>query len=318
MHTKLRSLLLSSAILSSTYSYAAETTSYTPFYSGTLLAFFSENIAPKQLLIEPFFYQTTLPGTYNQNWSFQKTKPVHELSLSLLLETGITKSIDFTLFLNATYNQIGNLHSLLYQDTQAYLGFQALLDKKGSWTPDVRFLIGENFPTGSYEQLNPPKQLSDSSGSGAYETSFILVTAKRFYCFPKHPFNVNLNFAYTLANKTNVKGYNLYGGATDTKGTISPGSEYLFNLSIEYSLTQNWVIGTDVHYLHQNKSTFSGTLGIINPFVGDPSSDQVSVAPCLEYNYSANFGLFIASWFTVAGRNSDKFISNAISAYWIF
>lgn len=144
------------------------------------------------------------------------------------------------------------------------------------------------------------------------------MTAKKFYCFPKHPFNLNFNLEYTLSNKTNVKGCNLYGGATDTKGTISPGSEYMLNLSIEYSLTQNWVVGTDIHYLHQNKSTFSGKPGITNPLVGLPSSDQFSLAPCLEYNYNDNFGLFIASWFTVAGRNSTMFISNTISVDYTF
>ncbi|MES2200326.1 MAG: hypothetical protein V4489_09205 [Chlamydiota bacterium] len=325
MHSKLRPLLLFSSILSSSYSYSIEIdsppskdTSYTPLYAGSLLAFFSENAAPGQWEIEPYLYQTTLPGIYDQNWSFQKEKSTHELSVSLLLETGITSYLDVTLFMGSTYSQMGNQHTFLYQDTQVYLGFQVLHDTKNSWIPDLRFLVGENFPTGKYQHLIPEKQLSDNSGSGAYETSFFFVVAKTFYCSPKHPFNINFNFEYILPCKTNVKGYNLYGGGSDTRGTISPGKEYMLNLAIEYSLTQNWVIGTDIHYVHQNKSTFSGNPGVINPFIGLPSSDQISLAPCLQYNFNANFGLFIASWFTVAGRNSDKFINNTLSAYWVF
>ena len=126
------------------------------------------------------------------------------------------------------------------------------------------------------------------------------------------------NLQYTLSNKTNVKGYNLYGGGQDSKGTIAPGSEYMTNLSIEYSLTRNWVISTDIHYIHQNKSTFSGNLGVFNPILGLPSSDQFSLAPCLEYNFNQNLGLFIASWFTIAGRNSSKFIRNTFSVYYTF
>ncbi len=318
MNIRLRSLLLFSTLMPATYSYGAEPNSYIPLYSGSLLAFFSENATPGQLEIEPYLYQNTLPGSYDENWSFQKTKPIHKIASSLLLETGITQHIDITLFMTATYNQIGNLHTLLYTDMQAYLGFQILLDKKGSFIPDVRFLIGENFPTGTYQKLNPQKMLSDSSGSGAYETSFTFVVAKKFYCFPRHPFNLNFNLQYTLSNKTNVKGYNLYGGGQDSKGTIAPGSEYMTNLSIEYSLTRNWVISTDIHYIHQNKSTFSGNLGVFNPILGLPSSDQFSLAPCLEYNFNQNLGLFIASWFTIAGRNSSKFIRNTFSVYYTF
>jgi hypothetical protein len=167
MHSKLRFLLLSLCLISSTYSSETDTDSYTPYYSGTLLAFFSENIPPGLLEIQPFLFQTNYSGTYDKNWSFQKSKSSHDLSLSLLLETGITKYVDFTLFLNTTYNQLGNHQSLLYEDTQVYLGFQALLDKRGTWTPDVRFVLGENFPTGQYQQLTPDKKLSDVGGSGA-------------------------------------------------------------------------------------------------------------------------------------------------------
>ncbi len=116
MHRQLQPLLLFLSFLSSTCSYADDVSSYTPYYSGSLLSFFSENVAPGQLEIQPYLYQTTQPGNYDQNWSFQKSKTIHELSLLLLFETGITKQVDFTLNLGSTYNQIGNLHTLLYQD----------------------------------------------------------------------------------------------------------------------------------------------------------------------------------------------------------
>lgn len=292
--------------------------SYTPFYSGTLLAFFSQNVSPGLFDIEPYFFQTTISGFYSNNWSFEKTKPTHDLAATFYLETGITKYVDITLLLNAIYNQYSHFHSLLYQDMQAYLGFQILTDTKGTWIPDVRILVGENFPTGTYQDLDPAKSYSDSSGVGAYSTNFTFVTKKIFYTDPKHPFNICLNLQYFLSNKTNVKGYNVYGGTFDTKGTISPGNGYMVNLSGEFSFTQNLVIGTDIHYLHQNKSTFSGNSGTQNPFVGAYSYDQLSIAPCLEYNFTINFGIFFASWFTVAGRNSDRFITNSISAYWVF
>lgn len=67
MHTKLQPLLLFLSLLSSTWSYADDATSYTPYYSGSLLSFFSENVAPAQLEIQPYFYQTTQPGNYDQN-----------------------------------------------------------------------------------------------------------------------------------------------------------------------------------------------------------------------------------------------------------
>ncbi|MBS0626578.1 MAG: hypothetical protein JSS09_00015, partial [Verrucomicrobia bacterium] len=146
----------------------------------------------------------------------------------------------------------------------------------------------------------------------------IFVTRKIFYSFPKHPFNICLNLAYTLSSKINVKGYNIYGGNFDTEGKVFPGAQYTIDLATEYSLTKNFVIGTDIHYIHQNRSIFSGNPGITDPFVGALSSDQLSLAPCLEYNYTDNFGIFGGTWFTIAGKNSYRFITNIVTVYWVF
>lgn len=287
-----------------------------------MLAFFSTNVDPGKLCIEPYLFQTTQSGFYNQNGSFKNQKTIHDLSTSLLLETGITSWLDITLFLTTSYNQIGHLHTPLYGDTQAYLGVQLLRDEKNSWIPDVRLLFGEFFPTGKYQHLNPKKQQSDSSGSGSYETAFVFVTRKIFYNFPKHPFNFNLNLEYILSTKTNVDGYNIYGGSFDTKGRVSPGGQYIFNLAMEFSFTRHFVIGMDIDYVHQNKSVFSGNPGLgvneVIPPVGLPSSDLLSLAPTVEYTFNDNFGILGGCWFTVAGRNSTQFVSNVLSVYYMF
>ena len=181
MIKKINLILPLLALTLSSYAYSAKDTGYIPLYSGTLLAFFSENVSPGLLYVEPYLFQTTQPGFYNQNWSFQKQKTIHDLSLSMLFETGITSYLDFSLFFTASYNQISKLHTATYQDTEIYFGFQLLRDEKTSWVPDVRFLLGESFPTGKYQYLDQKKQLSDASGSGSYETFFIFVLGKTFY-----------------------------------------------------------------------------------------------------------------------------------------
>ncbi len=289
-----------------------------PFFAGTLLAFFPENVAPGELVIQPYLYMTTIAGNYGRHWSFQKTKPIHELGSSVLFETGITDRIDISLMINGTYNQYGRFHSLLYQDMQAYLGLQILTDNPKSWTPDLRFVAGEGFPTGQYQTLNPKKNFSNASGTGSYETFLVLVTRKIFHPFGKHPFNVNLNFGYTLFTKTKIKGYNFYGGDSATVGTISPGNQYFVNVAFEVCLTRNWVLGSDIHMLHQNRSLFQGTPGNSSLASGVPSWVQISLAPCLEYNFNENFGGVAGCWFTIAGKNANKFVSNQISIFYTF
>lgn len=94
------SLLLSLLLLSIpnlSYSDEKEEEGYKPLYLGTLLAFFSINIDLGNLCLEPYFYQTTQSGFYNQNWSFKKEKIIHDLTIAILLETGITSWLDIPL-----------------------------------------------------------------------------------------------------------------------------------------------------------------------------------------------------------------------------
>ena len=88
------------------------------------------------------------------------------------------------------------------------------------------------------------------------------------------------------------------------------------DLAFEYTLTQNWALALDVLYVHNNHTRFSGhkgsTYGIPNS-VGGPSSEQFSLAPALEYNWSSNCGVIAGVWFSVAGRNTADFINGVVA-----
>ncbi len=68
---------------------------------------------------------------------------------------------------------------------------------------------------------------------------------------------------------------------------------------------------------YANKSTFRGRPGESAPGVpavnGIPSSDQLSIAPAIEYNINDVSGFIGGGWFAVTGRNSPNFASVIIS-----
>ncbi len=66
----------------------------------------------------------------------------------------------------------------------------------------------------------------------------------------------------------------------------------------------------DFYYQHNNKNRFSGTPSAT---AIRPSSESFSLAPALEYNWSANIGLIGGVWFTVGGRNTSRFVSGVLA-----
>ncbi len=298
------------------------TSEHEPLYAGTLLAFYAQNAEPGRLSVEPYLFAFRRYGFYTENWGSPHKKHSTQLDLLVSLETGITKNIDITLDVNGAYSHFNKQHSWLYGDTTAFLGFQILHDQKQTATPDFRILIGETLPTGKYEHLNPDKNGSDILGSGTYATSLTIVLAKTCHFSPKHPVNFNLNLYYVVSSLAKVHGFNCYGGAFDTRGKVKPGDQFITNVAIQYSIDRNWVIGTDIHYFHQNRSSFSGKKGTLpdhtSPYVGLPSSEQFSLAPCVEYSWSEDFSCTLGPWFTVAGRNSLQFMSAAATVFYYF
>jgi hypothetical protein len=281
---------------------------YEPLYAGTQLAFYPLNAAPGHLSVQPFLFFSRSSGLYNTHWHESSQKNTNGIGSLIAFETGLTDLIDIALNINQAYRQNGSHHTWVFGDMAIYLGIQPLHDKKHTWTPDLRIILGEVFPTGKYDRLNPQKRGSDIFGQGAYVSTLILVLAKTFYTFPKNPYNINFNFYYLHPSGASIHGYSLYGGANNTRGRVSPGAGFITNIAIEYSLNRFWALGADIRYVHQNKSSFRGKKDNASA-VGLPSSEQFSLAPCLQYSWSEDFSIGVGPWFTVAGRNSVEFFA---------
>ena len=88
-------------------------------------------------------------------------------------------------------------------------------------------------------------------------------------------------------------------------------------VSFEFILNQKWVLAPDNVYIHADATQFYGTLGTtaagLPATVGTPSSEQISLAPAIEYNFSANFGIEAGCWFAAWGRNTTEFRSGVIN-----
>jgi hypothetical protein len=312
----MKKILLSFLLLTSLYSKEPEEEiseyCYQPIFAGTLLAFIPNNVPPGQCLIEPYLFAGKVKGLYDSEWKNNHLFKYFESRLLLEVETGITPWLDINLILNENYSLSNGRKSFHYGDTQLALGFQILTNKPNSAVPDFRIILFENFPTGKYDHLDPRKNIADVTGSGSFETWIVAVIRKIIYFTPRQVVSLNLNLGYDIPSSVHVKGFNLYGGDAKTNGSVLPGNQFLGNIGLEYSLTENWILGLDVHYMHQNKSHSN------HRDIHLPSSEEFTLAPCIEYNPSLHFSLEGGAWFSIAGRNNLVFASGILTAAWLF
>jgi hypothetical protein len=207
-----------------------------------------------------------------------------------------------------------------FNDFPIGVDIQLLAKAPEDWWPAIKISLVESFPTGRYQKLKPDKRRTDATGLGSYITEVALIASRMFHIHKVHYLSTRFGMNYLVASKVHVKGFNTYGGGYGTKGTIYPGNTWNTLLGLEFSLTLNWALAMDVLNVYTNKTRFKGRRGTAlngtEANIGRHSSNQISLAPAIEYNFSQSVGIIGGCWFTVAGRNAPNFVSGVIAPNW--
>ena len=269
--------------------------------------------------IESYVYATTNTGTYNSNWnSVSAEHNFFSLNPQFLCFFGLTPWMDINISPQFFYDTTNGQHNWNFGDLPVALDFQLLDAGYTPYFPGIKFTVRETFPTGPYQNLNPNKLLTDQSGAGTFGTTMNLVLYKVYHLTGHHFLSMTYSATYTVTTPVNVHGFNTYGGGYGTKGYALPGNTFQAIASFEVSLSQNWALALDNVYTHVDQTRFFGNPGVVSiggpaASVGAPSSEQISFAPAIEYNFSSNLGIIAGCWFTAWGRNSTRFCSGVIS-----
>ncbi|MCB1107428.1 MAG: hypothetical protein KDK76_04955 [Chlamydiia bacterium] len=292
---------------------------FNPWYAGPLITPSAHNVPVGEYVIQPYLFIKNTFAQYNGNRKSVNQPDLWSVNPLVLFQMGWFSRLDFSVVIQGLHNTQNGRSSFYWGDSQLQWGVQLM--KETPYRPAVRGVVSETFPTGRYQKLNPINGGADATGEGAYTTTFSLNISKVFWWISTHPFasRLSLNYGFPSA-LIDVQGFNAYGGGFGTRGRVRPGNLIQVDSSIELSFTQKWVLAIDLVYTYQNHTTFSGHKGRTATgaiaSVGAPSNDNLSCAPAIEYNPSANMGFLAGAWFSIIGRNSGNFISGVLSMYY--
>jgi len=283
-----------------------------PWLTGPVIAGPGHSLKPGEWEVQPYLIVKENRGVYSNQWHRMRSHGINEVNPFLIYGIGVFKNFDFHLTLPLEYRSKHGQRSLGLSDISAELGYQVCKDVRDMWLPDIRFVLKEIFPSGRFNNLNASKNGTDAMGAGAYSTGLGANFQKLFYTFKTQFLSMRLNLGYAISSRARVHGLNTYGGTADTDGRVRLGNAFTAVVSAEQTLSRRWALAIDVQFQHIAKTRFSGTSS--NPSSMNASSSvQWSLAPAIEYNISANAGIILGAWFTVAGRNSSDFTSWVLS-----
>ncbi len=293
-----------------------------PWLTGPLIAPIGTVVPYGHLDIESYVYCMADTGMYDSHGhGHARQHNFYSLNPQILCFFGLTPWMDINVVPSFFYNYCNGEHSWEFGDLSVALDFQCLDPNTTKYFPGIKLTVEETFPTGNYQKLNPSKFATDVGGQGAFATAFGIVFYK-LYPLGKHWLSTTYNAVYTITNSIHVTGYNVYGGGAGTRGTVSPGNSFQAIVSFEFSLNQNWALALDNVYLYTDQISFRGKKGLTSfgekAPMGSPSSEQLSFAPAIEYNFSQSLGICAGYWFSLWGRNSSRFGSGVINVDYFY
>lgn len=287
-----------------------------PWLTGTLLSPFGYVIDKGHLNYEPYLYGNTTYGLFDQHWRGHSQTHTNNVSTQLFFWYGFAQSWDIDIAPLFSWNHTSGASHWVVNDVPIELEYQILYERINRWRPAIKLTLLATVPLGKYQKLNPRDKGTDIGGLGNWQPGVQLAFQRLISFTGVHYLVIHYAIEYSIPNPVHVKGYNVYGGGRDTHGKVFPGASLLTILGLEYSLTEHWALALDIQYLHKNRTRFSGHKGFTHQIqnqVGTPSSEQFSLAPAIEYNWSSTLGLIAGVWFSLAGRNTSEFV-NAIIA----
>lgn len=279
-----------------------------PWFTGPLIASSSSVLPLGYVNFEPYLFLTGISSNYNSEWKTVEVPFFWIYSFQFPLQVGMTRWMDFTFTPVVNCKETRGQSCWTFGDLRAGLDFQLCFETK--WRPGVKLTLIEIFPTGKYDQLNPKKLKTDTSGIGSYQSVIGLTLGKLIQIRDIHYLSSRFALNYTIPSSVFIKGYNFNGGNANTKGTFYPAQAFEADLGLEYSLTQRWALALDVICAYAPKTRFKGVDGA---GMTNGSTAQWSLAPALEYNWSVQWGVIAGCWFTAAGRNTHAFQSGVIA-----
>ena len=281
------------------------------WWTGPIIANSASTLPAGHFLVEPYLYAVTS----------HRAKGYRSLTYLLY---GVTDDLTVGMTPYFGFNDVKNgpnSSRVVLGDIGIQADYSLHRFHEDSWVPEMSLKLEETLPTGKYDKLgNRP---NDGLGAGAYATTVQLNTQSYFWLPNGRILRMRTNIAESWSRKTSVDGVSVYGTDAGFHGHANPGNTFFFDAAWEYSLTQRWVLATDLAWWHNRPTRVDG---FVIPDVSagsqsavrfeSKSSDSYALAPAIEYNFSGNLGLLFGARY-MTGRHTTTTVTPVVAVNYV-
>ncbi|QDE39592.1 transporter [Luteibacter pinisoli] len=296
----------------------ASTTHDMPDFTGPLVTP-AVNPLPKDMLnIEPYLIHTHVRARYGNDGSRHALRERErtrqwQVALPVIYGLGETTSVQLTLSALRTSTPSGHTDGLRIGDTHVRL-LQRLSgpgDDGTGWVTAVS--LAQRLSTGKYHHLNTNPL--NGTGNGTSRTTLAFGAQKLQWLADGRALRWRGQVAWSPSpGLTRLHGTSVYGTGPGFHGSARHGQAWNASIAAEYALHPRWVLVGEAVFNRTGKVRMQESH---RAWEHRPSQD-LSLAPAVEYHLSATLGLIAGVQFTVAGRNAAAYVAPQAALNMVF
>jgi hypothetical protein len=281
----MRKLALLTLLLAATATAGERQSIDDAWWTGPMLAPNGATLPQGSVLFEPYLYDVVSPHSNSLgNLSYLNIGVTDLFTLGLIPQEGFNTPSGFGL---------GDI------SLQAQYRLSKFDESTG--IPTISAVVRETFPSGRYDRLGTHPD--NGLGAGAYTTAVGFFGQTYFWMGNGRILRVRLDVLQSFSNSVSVNDVSVYGTGPGFRGKAKPGDSFSADASLEYSLTREWVLATDLLYGWNGVTRVNGA----DPFGPDNitlgSSRPLGVAPAVEYSWRPDIGVLVGVRIIPASRN---------------
>ena len=290
------------------------------WYTGSLFSPSGAESEAGMLAIEPYLEGIDPVGKYDSRGQVHATDPQHALTQFTLVKYGLTDRL--TLYALPTFSwgwgQDGATSGIKAGDLPIELQYRVLDADKPHFVPAVTGFLGFSAPIGDYDRLG---RSQDGVGTGAWLLRFGFVAQSEYRPVPGHALRVRLwavgrqPFASAPLHDASV-----YDTPAGFAGRAHVGFSGNGGTSLEFGLTQRWVLALDIYRVWADGTSVDGRVadGTVPYASRSGASGTWNLGPAVEYNWSASQGAILGVIVPTDGHNTTRSVTPEIAVNMVF
>jgi hypothetical protein len=291
-----------------------------PNFTGPLVTPAVNTLPAGMLNVEPYLIYTNVRGHYG-NAGARHTRHDHarqwQVALPMIYGLGDTTALQLTLSAGRTSTHGGHTDGMRMGDSA--LRLQQRLTDAGDGTGWVTAVsLAQRLPTGQYHHLdtNPLNGL----GNGMARTTLAYGVQKLQWLPDGQALRWRGQVAWSPSpGRIHVHGTSVYGTGRGFHGTVRQGQAWSASAAAEYALNAQWVLVGEAILNRTGTVHVAGSdaWGRYRHHDHNPT-EELSLAPAVEYHFSSTLGLIAGVQFTVAGRNAPAYVAPQAALNMVF